>query len=277
VSLAIALVSDVFFGDGAHERLVETLTEARERGAVLAVLPELPLDPWIPAAREIREGDAEDDGGPRLRRLAAAARESGIAVLGGMILRGPARARFNTAVFVDTDGQRVGVTAKAHVPQEPGFWERDHYRDAHAPAKPFAWHDMRFGVQICSDLNRPVATHALAALGAQVILHPRATEPDTFDKWRLVMQATAMTASVWILSVNRPRPEGGTPLGGPSCVVAPDGEVMLETTERIAIAHVDVAACARARTDYPGYLPLRTDLYARALAEADPWPSAFDP
>lgn len=277
MTLPIALVSEVFFGDGANERLVATLGQARERGAALAVLPELPLDPWIPAAREVRDGDAEDDGGPRLRMLAAAARESGMAVLGGMILRGPARARFNTAVLVDAEGQRVGITAKAHVPQEPGFWERDHYRDAHSPAKPFAFGDVRFGVQICSDINRPIATHALAALGAQVILHPRATEPDTFDKWRLVMQATAMTSSVWILSVNRPRPEGGTPLGGPSCVVAPDGEVMLETSERIAIAHVDAAACARARTDYPGYLPLRTDLYAQAFAAADPWPSAFDP
>jgi predicted amidohydrolase len=126
-------------------------------------------------------------------------------------------------------------------------------------------------------LHREVATHALAALGAQVILHPRATEPDTFASWRLVMQATALTASVWILSVNRPRPEGGTPLGGPSCVVAPDGTVVLETSERIAIAQVDPAACTRARAEYPGYLPLRTDLYARALADADPWPSAVDP
>jgi predicted amidohydrolase len=139
------------------------------------------------------------------------------------------------------------------------------------------WNDVRFGLQICSDINRPVATHALAALGAEVILHPRATEPDTFATWRLVMQATAMTASVWILSVNRPRPEGGTPLGGPSCVVAPDGTVMLETTERIAIAHVDAEACRRARQEYPGYLPLRTDLYARALGDAPPWPSAVDP
>jgi len=277
VTIAIALVSDVFFGDGADERLLATLVECRDRGAALVVLPELPLDPWVPAARGAQPGDAEDDQGPRLRRLAAAARDSGTAVLGGAILRGPAGARFNTAVLVDAEGHRVGHTAKAHVPQEPGFWERDHYRDASAPARPFAWHDVRFGVQICSDINRPVATHALAALGAQVILHPRATEPDTFAKWRLVLQATAMTASVWILSVNRPRPEGGTPLGGPSCVVAPDGEVMLETCERIAIAQVDPDLCTRARADYPGYLPLRTDLYARALAEADPWPSAVDP
>jgi predicted amidohydrolase len=124
------------------------------------------------------------------------------------------------------------------------------------------------GVQVCSDLNRPVLGHALAAAGALAILGPRATESGTWPRWRLVLQATALTASCYVLSVTRPRPEQGVPLGGPSFAVGPDGDVLFETTERLALVTLERAAVARAQVRYPGYLGLRPEVYAAAWEAA---------
>jgi N-carbamoylputrescine amidase len=267
-SCTVALISDVFFGEGAPTRLCDALAAARARGAELAVLPELALDPWVPCTRRVDERDAEPEGGPRASVLAACARQIGIAVVGGAIVRNAAGVRHNTAIVVDAEGRSVAAYAKTHVPQEPGFWERDHYADGPAPAQPFAIGGLACGLQICSDINRPEGVHALAAAGAHVILHPRATEPETWPSWELVLRATAMTSCCWILSVNRPRPEGGTPLGGPSCVVAPDGEVIIASREPMTLARIDDDAVAVASRGYPGYLPVRSDLYAQAWAAA---------
>ena len=65
-----------------------------------------------------------------------------------------------------------------------------------------------------------------------------------------------------MISVNRPRPEGGVPIGGPSLVVAPDGAVLVETTDPLAVVSLDRSVVQRARLDYPGYLPVRAVLYA---------------
>jgi predicted amidohydrolase len=127
---------------------------------------------------------------------------------------------------------------------------------------------MPVGVQICSDNNRPEGSHLLGALGAEVILAPRATEPSTWERWKLVLRVNAMTSCAFVVTVNRPAPELGVELGGPSAVFSPDGEVLLETTEPLALVDLDRGAIAAARKGYPGYLAVRAGLYARAWSTA---------
>src|SRR5262249_53186457 len=68
----VALLSEVFVGDGARDRLAARLAAARGLGAELAVLPEIPLNPWSPATTVPRDEDAEPPEGPRHRALARA-------------------------------------------------------------------------------------------------------------------------------------------------------------------------------------------------------------
>ena len=74
--------------------------------------------------------------------------------------------------------------------------------------------------------------------------------------------ANAMTSGAYVLSVARPREELGVPLGGPSFAVAPTGDVLVETTDPIAVVDLDRAVVEEARARYPGYLATRADLYA---------------
>jgi len=257
-------VRDVFLGADAEERLRQRLAEARAQGGELALLPELPLNRWAPATRQANDDDAEPPEGRRQQLLSRAAREAGIGVVGGAIVREASGRRFNTALVFDSAGRVVSRYRKLHLPEEEGFWETSHYEPGEALPEIVGEFGVPFAVEICSDVNRPELAHALAAQGAEAILAPRATEAATFERWRLVMRATALTSASYVLCVPRPAPEEGVPLGGPSIALSPQGEILLETTEPVATLTLERALVASARRSYPGYLAVRSDVYVQA-------------
>lgn len=263
--LTVALISEVFWEPDGTQRLRQRLAEAADRGADLAVLPELPLNPWRPATKDARDEDAEPMDGPRATAQAEAAAEAGIGLVGGIIHRDSETGRRTSrALVLDGGGSVVATYEKLHLPEEPGFWETSHYEPGtDAPGRIDAF-GLPVGVQICSDNNRPEGAHLLGALGAMGILIPRATEEKTYQRWKVVFRANALTSAAYVLSVNRPAPEEGVLIGGPSIAVAPDGEVLVETTDRLALVTLEADAVARARVAYPGYLPIRARLYADA-------------
>jgi predicted amidohydrolase len=263
MTLTVALVRDTFADPDGPARLDRHLRAARARGADLAVLPEIPLNPWSPAFETSRDGDAEPPEGPRHRVLGRAARTAGIGIVGGAIVADPAsRRRHNTALVFDASGTLVSSYRKTHLPEEDGFWETRHYDPGDALATVVDAFGLRLGVQICSDINRPEGSLILGASGAEAIVNPRATEAATFDRWKTVMVANALTSGAYVLSVPRPREEFGVPLGGPSFAVAPTGQALVETTETLALVTLDRAVVEAARRRYPGYLANRADLYA---------------
>ncbi len=267
-TLRVALVNDVFHTADGPERLVQVLMSARGHGAELALLPELPLNRWSPADRDPRDEDAEAPGGVRHQAQADAARRAGMAVVGGAIVRDPETGRrYNTALVFDSQGDLVATYRKLHLPEEDGFWETRHYEQGLEPPAVIDRLSMPIGVQICSDSHRPEGSHLLAALGAEAIMVPRATEPGTFDRWRGVLAATARTTATYVLSVSRAEPTLRIPLGGPSIAIAPDGQVLIETTDAVAFVTLDRDAAAHARRSYPGYLQVRADVYARGWLE----------
>lgn len=269
--MKVALISDVFFEADAEARLIARLREAGALGAELALLPEIPLNPWSPATTVARDEDAEPPGGPRHQAFARAARDIGIAVVGGAIVVDPADAkRHNMALVFDAAGRLVARYAKVHLPDEPGFHEPCHYEPGTRLAEVIRGCGLPFGIQICSDINRPQGAHVLAAMGAAAILNPRATETSTFERWKLVMRAAAMTACAYVLSVNRPRPEQGVPLGGPSIAIDPNGDVLVETTDAVAVVTLEERVVAEAKTRYPGYLVVNAALYASGWAGLAP-------
>lgn len=276
-SLTIALISDVFFGPDSETRLRTRLSEARAAGARLAVLPELATLPWVPATKNARDEDAEPPCGPLHDMQSRACAEEGIALLGGAIVRDEQGRRFNTCLLFDADGTHRHSYRKIHVPEEPGFWESSHYDADTVPPAPVDALGFSLGIQICSDVNRPAGTHMLAAQGAECILAPRSTEESTYWKWKPVFIANALTGCCYVLSVNRPGPEQDVPIGGPSIAVAPTGEVLLETTDPVGIVTIDRATLSRAREDYPGYLAIPSELYARGWSSIPSKPAHHSP
>jgi N-carbamoylputrescine amidase len=265
--LTVALVSEVFWEPDGAVRLRQRLAEATERGADLVLLPELALNAWAPARDEASDEDAEPMEGARATLLADAAAEAGVGVVGGIIHRAADGRRTNRSVVFDRGGRLLATYDKLHVPEEPGFWETSHYDHGTEPPRVIDGLGLPIGVQVCSDTNRPEGTHLLGAQGAMAVLIPRATEERTYQRWKTVFRANALTTSVYVLSVNRPHPEDGVPIGGPSVAFDPDGALLVETTDRLALVTLEATAVADARRGYPGHLPIRARLYADAWDE----------
>jgi N-carbamoylputrescine amidase len=266
--LTVALISEVFWEPDGIGRLAERLEEAASRGADLAVLPELPLNRWRPSTKEPVDDDAEPMGGPRMSAQAKAGADAGIGLVGGIIHGDQATGkRTSRALAFDRAGELVATYEKLHLPEEPGFWETSHYEPGtEAPQRIDAF-GLPVGLQLCSDINRPEGSHLLGAQGAMAILAPRATEERTYQRWKVVFRASALTSCCYILSVNRPHPEDGVLIGGPSVAVDPNGQALVETTDAVALVTLDAEVVRKARVAYPGYLPVRARLYAEAWGE----------
>jgi len=263
MNLTVALISEVFPKAANITHLRDALKLARSMGAELAALPELPLNRCAPATKTLDASDAEAPGGQRHQTLSNAARDVGIGLVGGAIVRDPKSGRrHNTAVVFGRTGTLAESYRKLYLPEEEGFWETCHYDPGDDLPSVIEAFPLRLGLQICSDINRPEGARLLAALGAEVIIVPRATEASTFGRWKTVFIATAMTSCAYVLSVARPRPEFDVPLGGPSIAIAPTGEVLVETTEPLAVVTMHRGCVEEARTRYPGYSATRADLLA---------------
>jgi len=264
MQLKVALIRMVFPDRSAVGGLRDALQQAYSKGAQLAVLPEIPLNVWAPASKVPQDDEAEPPAGPRHRAMSEAAREVGIAVIGGAIIRDAKTGRsHNTALAFDSSGEFVGSYRKLHLPEEEGFWETSHYDPGDQPPSVIHGLPLSVGIQICSDVNRPEGSHLLGALGAELIVCPRATEATTFARWKTVLTANAITSCTYVISVPRPQPEFGVPLGGPSFAVAPTGEILAEGTEPMIHVTLDRNVLDQVRCRYPGYLPVRADLYAQ--------------
>lgn len=265
--LTVALISEVFYEADGVGRLVDRLQEANERGADLALLPEIPMNRWSPASKDPSDDDAEDESGSRTRAMGEAARKAGIGLVGGIIYRDPTSGRRTSrALAFDPAGTIVARYEKLHLPEEPGFWETSHYEPGNQAPEMINAYGAPIGLQICSDNNRPEGSHLLAAQGAIAILVPRSSEERSYQRWKTIFRANAMTSCAYVLSVNRPAPEQGVLIGGPSIAVDPSGNVLVETTDRLALVTLDSAVVHKAKGAYPGYLPVRARLYAEAWA-----------
>lgn len=262
--LRVGMITEVFFDDPEGARLTEHLEEARSGGAQVAVLPELPLNEWAPWSKEANADDTEGVDGPRQQRMARVAADVGIGIVGGVILVDPETGvRHNTAVVYGPDGTLLQRYRKIHLPEEEGYWETSHYEPGSEHPVPFDGFGVRAGLQICSDVNRPQGFQLLAAAGVDVVFAPRATPPGTWERWRIVLRANAVMSGAFLVSVNRPRPEHGASIGGPSIAIAPSGEVVAETSDPVHVVELPMADVGEAAAEYPGYLDRFPELYAR--------------
>jgi predicted amidohydrolase len=103
----------------------------------------------------------------------------------------------------------------------------------------------RFGVSICYDMWFPETSRQLAALGAEVIIHPTMTTTIDRDVELAIVRATAATNQCFMVDVNGVGDVGN----GRSVVVGPAGDVLYQagTSEELIPLEVDLDRVRRSR------------------------------
>jgi predicted amidohydrolase len=157
---------------------------------------------------------------PTEERCREWARRYGIWLLPGSMFERAGDKVYNTASVIDPDGNVVGRYRKMFPfrPYETGVESGDEFLVFEVPDHG------RFGVSICYDLWFPETARTLAALGAEVILHPTLTGTIDRDVELAIVRATAAQNQCFVFGING----FGDCGNGRSIIAGPAGEVLYQ-------------------------------------------------
>lgn len=208
------------------------LRAAAALAADVLVLPEI----WLPGynqpdipARAIRRG------GPELRRLAAAAREAGCALVCGYAEADAGRI-YNSAVAFGADGRELAHYRKIQLygPREKAIYTPG---DAYAT---FPLGRETAALLICYDVEFAPHVKALADGGATLILTPTANMKPWTHVANHTVPAMAANHAVAIVYANYCGDEGDLSYCGGSVIADPYGNVLARAGETPALLVVDL-------------------------------------
>jgi N-carbamoylputrescine amidase len=123
-------------------------------------------------------------------------------------------AYYNTTAVIDADGSVLGVYRKTHIPNGPGYQEKQFFHPGDTGFKVWPTRYGTIGLAICWDQWFPETARILALMGAELLLYPTAigSEPqdktlDSKDHWQLAQQGHAAANLTPLIASNRFGPE----------------------------------------------------------------------
>jgi N-carbamoylputrescine amidase len=191
------------------ERLVR---EAAGRGAQVILIQELFETPYFcieQDSRHLRLATAPADN-RAVNHFAQVARDLGV-VLPISFFEKAGNTFFNSIAILDADGRNLGTYRKAHIPNGPGYQEKNYFSPGDTGFK--VWHTKyaRLGVGICWDQWFPETARSMALMGAELLLFPTAigSEPppalpvNSRDHWQRTQQGHAAANLMPVVVSNR--------------------------------------------------------------------------
>jgi len=263
-------------------RAESLVREAAARGAQVILLQELFETPYFCIEQEPAHfalaTTAEEN--PALRHFRAVARELGV-VLPISFFERANQAYFNTVGMLDADGELLGIYRKSHIPNGPGYQEKQYFSPGDTGFRVWNTRYGRIGVGICWDQWFPECARAMALMGAELLLYPTAigSEPppapplDSRLHWQRTQQGHAAANLMPLIASNRHGVERSTQnpenlwirFYGSSFIADQTGAKVAEAGERgdaVITATFDLAEIARQRTGWGVFRDRRPDLYA---------------
>src|SRR5262249_49116461 len=161
--------------DANVERAVAGVREAAGRGAGIVCLPELFRTQYFCQREDAALFDlAEPIPGPTSERLAAVAKELGVAIVGSLFERPAAGVYHNTPLVLHAGRRVVGRYRKMHIPDDPLYYEKFYFTPGDLGFTAFDTHVGKVGTLVCWDQWYPEGARLTALAGADVLFYPTA-------------------------------------------------------------------------------------------------------
>ncbi|HYB64777.1 MAG TPA: N-carbamoylputrescine amidase [Steroidobacteraceae bacterium] len=212
VAVAALQMSCDWDAGGNIARAEQLVRRAAARGAQIILLPELFETPYFCIEQDARHlglaHSVADD--PAVRHFSDVARELGVVLPISFFERaGPAY--FNSIAILDADGSNLGVYRKSHIPNGPGYQEKNYFSPGDTGFRVWNTRFARIGVGICWDQWFPETARVMALLGAELFFFPTAigTEPppavpvNSRDHWQRTQQGHAAANLTPLVASNR--------------------------------------------------------------------------
>lgn len=268
-----------------RETIERLIRQAASNGAQLIVLQELHNSRYFCQLEDPQLFDlAEPVPGPSSQWLAGLAAELECVIVGSLFERRAAGLYHNTAVILDSDGSLAGCYRKAHIPDDPGYYEKFYFTPGDTGFEPIDTQLGRLGVLVCWDQWFPEAARLMSLAGAELLIYPTAIgwnmQDDAAERarqlqaWQLSQRAHALHNGLPVLSCNRvgaePDPSGATDgalFWGHSFICGPQGEILAQAGEHqeILYADIDMQRAEQVRRIWPFLRDRRIDAYGDLL------------
>ena len=288
VTVAALQMACSWDADANMAKAEKLVREAVAGGAQIILLPELFETPYFCIEQDVRHLNlARSVSDNRaVRHFGALARELGVVLPISFFERaGPAF--FNSIAILDADGTLLGVYRKSHIPNGPGYQEKNYFSPGDTGFKVWQTRFARIGVGICWDQWFPETARSMALLGAELFLFPTAigSEPppalavNSREHWQRTQQGHAAANLTPLVAANRYGLERSLqdPDGlyirfyGSSFIADATGSKVTEAPEEgdaVLTARFDLDEIAELRNNWFVFRDRRPDLYG-ALTSLD--------
>ena len=254
------------------------IVEAAEKGAQIVCLQELYRTTYFPQRENQDVGClAESIPGESTNLFSKIAKKHKIVIIAPLFEKAKNGKFYNTAVVIGSSGEILGTYRKAHIPQDPYFYEKDYFAAGDSDYKVFETDYARIGVLICYDQWFPEPARINALKGAEIIFYPTAigyvkgytsADGDWHDAWKTVQRAHAIANGVHVAAVNRVGEEGELEFWGGSFVCDSFGKVLAEastTKEEVVVVQVDLSKNKKIQDGWGFLRNRRPDTYKPLL------------
>jgi len=262
-------------------RAEQHVRAAAAQGAQIILLPELFETPYFcieQDSRHLRLASPLEEN-RAVRHFRGVARELGV-VLPISFFEREQLAYFNSVAVIDADGSILGRYRKSHIPNGPGYQEKNYFSPGDTGFKVWNTRYARIGVGICWDQWFPETARAMALMGAELLFFPTAigSEPppavalNSKEHWQRTQQGHAAANLMPLIAANRyglerslQDPEGlYLRFYGSSFIADATGAKVAEAGEEgdAVLTHAfDLSAVAQLRDNWFVFRDRRPDLY----------------
>ncbi len=201
------------------EKAIEYIGKAADRGADIVLIPEVFLTGYT--TKIDIKCLAEPIDGPSISRLSEAATKNGIAIVGSYLELDDEEGVYNTAFFINDQGNILGCYRKMHL-----FDQEKKYVKEGNQLTTIEYRGIQFGLLICFDIEFPEPARALALNGMEILLVCSANMDPYGLFHRVFSISRAIENHSFVVYCNRIGENSSYRFVGESCIVTPTGEII---------------------------------------------------